>query len=78
LFAWLCWRAGGVARRAALQPMRAPLAAYGPAAAAAVAAIAPHGIVDSFLGFTPTYILMATALGLAAGCAGLTTHADRV
>jgi len=78
LFLWLCWRAGGVARRAALQPARAPLAAYGPAAAAAIAAIALHGLVDSFLSFTPTYILMATALGLAAGCAGLTAHADRV
>jgi O-antigen ligase len=78
LFVWLCWRAAGVAWRAALQPTRAPLAAYGPAAAAAVAAIALHGLVDSFLGFTPTYILMATALGLASGCAGLTAHADRV
>jgi hypothetical protein len=78
LFVWLCWRAGGVARRATLQPTRAPLAAYGPAAGAAVAAIALHGLVDSFLGFTPTYILMAIALGLAAGCAGLTAHADRV
>ena len=42
------------------------------------AAIALHGLVDSFLGFTPTYILMAVVLGLASGCAGLTTHADRV
>jgi O-antigen ligase len=32
---------------------------------AAVVAIAVHGIVDSFLGFTSTYILMAVSLGLA-------------
>ncbi|HYM29173.1 MAG TPA: O-antigen ligase family protein, partial [Steroidobacteraceae bacterium] len=36
LFLWLCWRTALVARRAAVQPTRAPLAAYGPAAAAAV------------------------------------------
>jgi hypothetical protein len=78
LFGWLCWRAGGVARRLALQPARGALAAYGPAAAAAIAAIALHGLVDSFLSFTSTYILMAVALGLASGCARLTPHADRV
>jgi len=78
LFAWLCWRAARTARRAALRPARDPLAAYGPAAAAAATAIALHGLVDSFLSFTPTYILMAVVLGLASGCAGLTTHADRV
>ena len=78
LFAWLCWRAASVARRAALQPAPGAVAAYAPAAAAAVAAIALHGLVDSFLSFTPTYILMAIALGLASGCARLTAHADRV
>jgi hypothetical protein len=78
LFVWLCWRAGNLARRIALQPARGALAAYGPAAAAAIVAIALHGLVDSFLSFTSTYILMAVALGLAAGCARLTPHADRV
>jgi hypothetical protein len=78
LFGWLCWRAAGVARKTALQPARGALAAYGPAAAAAIVAIAQHGLVDSFLSFTPTYILIAIALGLASGCARLTAHADRV
>jgi hypothetical protein len=77
-FAWLCWRAGSVARAAALPATGGALAAFGPAAAAAVAAIALHGLVDSFVSFTPTYILMAIVLGLASGCARLTAHADRV
>lgn len=78
LFGWLCWRAALIARRAARRPARAATTAYGPATAAAIVAIALHGLVDSFLGFTPTYILMAIALGLASGCARLTGHADRV
>jgi hypothetical protein len=37
--------------------------------AAACAAIAVHGLVDAFLSFTGTYILIGVALGLATGCA---------
>jgi hypothetical protein len=78
LFGWLCWRAAGVVRSLARQPARGALGAYGPAAAAAVVAIALHGLVDSFLSFTATYVLMAIALGLASGCARLIPYADRV
>jgi ABC-type Co2+ transport system permease subunit len=35
--------------------------------AAAFAAMAIHGLVDSFLSFTATYIAFAVVLGLAAG-----------
>jgi O-antigen ligase len=48
-----------------------------PAIAAACAAIAVHGLADSFLSFTGTYILIAVALGLASACArdgGLRAH----
>ena len=34
--------------------------------AAAMAAIAIHGLVDSFLTFTPTYVLFAIVLGCGA------------
>jgi hypothetical protein len=78
LFGWLCWRAALTARLGALQPARGAMAAYAPATAAAIVAIALHGLVDSFLSFTATYILMAIVLGLASGCARLTAHADRV
>ena len=37
--------------------------------AAAVGAIAVHGLSDSFLSFTATYILIAVTLGLATACA---------
>jgi hypothetical protein len=37
--------------------------------AAASAAIAVHGLVDSFMSFSGTYILMAVALGLASASA---------
>ena len=38
--------------------------------AAAGLAMALHGLVDSFLGFAPTYVLFSLTLGLAAACAG--------
>jgi O-antigen ligase len=47
--------------------------------AAAVAAIAVHGLVDSFLSFTPTYIAMAVVSGLLVTADGKTeAHAYRV
>ncbi len=39
-----------------------------PGLAAAGLAILLHGTVDTFLGFTPTYILIALTVGLAAAC----------
>jgi hypothetical protein len=47
--------------------------------AAAGAAIAVHGFVDSFFSFTATYVLFAVTLGLAVACDGLAAaHANRV
>jgi O-antigen ligase len=64
-FVWAAWRmcATGIAR-----------ADDGPATlatgvAAAALAIALHGLVDSFLEFTPLYTMFALTLGLAAACA---------
>jgi hypothetical protein len=71
---WLCWRAGRSVRAAALRPSSDALAAYGAATATAVVAVALHGLVDSFLSFTPTYVLIAIVLGLVSGCASLNTH----
>ena len=45
---------------------RTKRAVVGSAAAAACAAIAVHGLADSFLSFTATYTLIAVALGLLA------------
>jgi O-antigen ligase len=59
-FAWLIWRAAdmfsGIGNAGPVQS----------AVAAAGAAIAVHGLVDSFLSFAPTYILFAMTLGYAA------------
>ena len=46
----------------------------------AVVAIAVHGLADSFLSFTATYMLMAVTLGLAAACAqeAEARHAHRI
>jgi hypothetical protein len=52
-FAWLLWRIGHAADAANL------------GAACALAAIAIHGVVDSFVSFAPTYVLFAVTLGLA-------------
>lgn len=46
--------------------------------AAACLAIAVHGLTDSFLSFTGTYIVMAVALGLASSCPQTERHAYRV
>ena len=62
-FLWL----GAVQARAAVEALRSsPL---GVGIAAACAAIALHGLVDSFMSFSGTYILMAVALGLASASA---------
>lgn len=47
--------------------------------AAAVIAVLVHGLVDTFLGFTPLYIFIALAFGLAVSASRLThDHAHRV
>jgi hypothetical protein len=62
---WRRWRAASVARAAAAAAM-----------CAVWIAIAGHGLVDSFLSFTTTYVLFAVAAGVAFS-SGL-GHADRV
>ena len=50
-----------------------------PGVVAAASAIAVHGLVDSFLSFTATYVLMAITLGLLVACESLSQeHAYRV
>jgi hypothetical protein len=66
-FAWLAWRSA--------QRFFAATAGI----AAAGAAIALHGAFDSFLSFTPTYVLISITLGLASTArATQTPHANRV
>ncbi len=68
-FAWLLWRLGMATATAVRLPVAglptqergAPLM-FG--VAAAVVAIALHGMVDCFVGFTPTYVTIALTLGL--------------
>jgi hypothetical protein len=74
-FAWLCWAAARqlaaavrASRGTALEP------AVG-AIAAATLAIGLHGLVDSFLSFTATYILIAVTLGL---LSATLAHAHRI
>jgi hypothetical protein len=78
-FAWLCWAAarqvwttvrgtGGPVRDTAVASL-----------AAATLAIGLHGLVDSFLSFTATYILIAITLGLTSAALTLSgTHAHRI
>ena len=65
-FAWLLWSAVRCFRRA----VRADAAGESvvPGIAAAGLVILLHGTVDTFLGFTPTYILIALTVGLGAAC----------
>jgi hypothetical protein len=78
-FAWLCWAAAtqlAAAVRAAQGTTLEPAVA---AIAAATVAVGLHGLVDSFLSFTPTYILIAVTLGLTSASLALHgTHAHRI
>lgn len=73
-FAALCWCMVAAARSALAITTHAPADSVAAVAAAlaACAAIAAHGIVDSFLTFTSTYVVFAIAAGL------LYRHAHRV
>jgi hypothetical protein len=78
-FFWLIWRAAGVIRMG-VKRLDPTLPLYWAVAAACVA-ILIHGVVDSFLTFTPTYLMMSLTLGLAmapAVCAESPLDADRV
>jgi hypothetical protein len=79
-FLWLIWRAAGRCI-AAVARAADPRYVCAVGVGAAGAAVFVHGAVDSFLGFTPTYIVIALTLGLAAACTrapGTVTDADRI
>jgi hypothetical protein len=69
-FAWLCASAAGACVRA-VRKAGPQMAAAAAGIAAGGAAIALHGMVDSFLGFTGTYVLISITLGLAAAAAAI-------
>ena len=78
MFAWFCFAATStVVTMVRTADSRTASLAGG--VAAAVAAIALHGLVDSFVSFTPTYVLIAVTLGLASCSFSLSrTHAHRI
>jgi len=76
-FAWLCWRGAGLFAAAVRDGMEPAVALAAAGLAAAGAAVALHGLVDSFVGFTGTYVLFAVTLGLGVACAGLSAGAQR-
>jgi hypothetical protein len=74
-FVWLAWRVSG---RVLALCLHGDLT-LGAGVAAAAVAIAAHGIVDAFLGFTATYILIAITLGLTvASSSREEAHAHRI
>jgi hypothetical protein len=78
-FLWLCWRIAERFAHPVLRPVDPGIATLSAAVLAAGSAIALHGLVDSFLGFTGTYTLMAIVVGLAvAGDALNEADANRV
>ena len=70
-FGWLAWRSAACAIGLAAIPPGAggAGAALALGLSAALVAIGVHASVDSFLSFTPTYVLFALTLGCAAACA---------
>ena len=78
-FAWLCWAAGWQLVAAVRATRGTTLEPAVAAIAAATLAIGLHGLVDSFLSFTATYILFAVTLGLTSAALSLSgTHAHRI
>jgi hypothetical protein len=67
-FAWLLWRSGRTVLTAVGRAVHRHDAMAAAGIAAACAAIALHGLLDSFLSFTPTYALIAITLALASSC----------
>jgi O-antigen ligase len=61
---WLCWRVAGAIRAARGRMVDGARSIYDGVAAATVA-IGIHGLLDSFLTLTPTYLAISIALGLA-------------
>jgi hypothetical protein len=80
-FAWLIWRLAVATARAVRMPVNGGWSPLLLGVGAAVVAIALHGFVDCFVGFTPTYVSIALTLGLllaGAGRADARIHANRV
>jgi hypothetical protein len=78
-FAWLCWAAFKETWTAVRSTVNTEMFMAAAGVAAAVVAIAIHGLMDSFVSFTATYILIAITLGLASACAANSrSHARRV
>jgi O-Antigen ligase len=78
---WLVWRIAAQAAAALRKATRDELMPASIGVPVAVIAIGLHGLVDSFLSFTPTYVLIALTLAFVhAGGSSATagTHADRV
>jgi O-antigen ligase len=75
-FAWFCWIAARRVVHPVLRPSDAQVATMAAAVCAAAIAIALHGLADSFLGFTGTYIPIAIVLGLAVAADRLNESAD--
>lgn len=65
---WLLWRATGMMREAARQIDDVHRCGFSGIAAALVAVLL-HGLVDSFVTFTPTYLMIALIFGLSLACA---------
>jgi hypothetical protein len=79
-FAWLLWRCAGCAA-ALVRAAGTGAGAGASGVAAAMVAIAVHASVDSFLSFTPTYVLFALTLGCAVASArdaGTWVDANRI
>jgi O-antigen ligase len=78
---WLFWRIATVVGAAVRTATVSTHMTASIGVAAAVVAIGVHGLLDSFLSFTPTYVLIALTLAMAhasADPATVETHADRL
>ncbi len=76
---WLMWRVIAMAAATLRSAADPESAAFTAGAVAAVAAVALHGLVDSFLGFTATYTVVAISFGLLESCRRLShSHAHRL
>ena len=75
-FLWLMWKAADLSGRA-LRRHADPRVMLAFGVAAAVSAVLVHGVVDSFFSFTPTYVVIAFTLGLAARGESLAAFDER-
>jgi hypothetical protein len=77
--AWFGLRVASSLRRLVEMPAGGVTQSIAAGVVAAVLVIAVHGLVDSFLSFTATYIAFGIACGLVSACATLAgPHAHRI